>query len=193
MALSMKVISTDAGVSLPRKEGQAEILNSSLVKYPEVTVCARFLTHHFSADPEDWPTQSLISYGSGDLLGSYVAMPCDQLYPGCTQEYKDIFTENQLAWISGKVFGDFFISNNHYFYPAWGSAVWNSVCLTARAGLGHFRLNINGLTALEIKDFDSNLFKKEKVTSYSYTSNIYLNIFTRILSSSTGRSPTTEP
>ena len=82
MALSkkMKVISTDAGSSLPAKDGQAEMLNSSLVKYSEVSLCARFLTHHFSTHPLGWPSQSLISYGSNDLLSSFVARPCDQYY-----------------------------------------------------------------------------------------------------------------
>ena len=59
---NMKVISTDAGASVPREEGRAEILNSSLVKYSSLTVCARFLTLHFTADPDGWPIQSLISY-----------------------------------------------------------------------------------------------------------------------------------
>ena len=160
----MKVISTDAGSSLLRREGQAEILNSSLVKYPEVTLCARFLTHHFSTHPEGWPTQSLISHGLDDLLGSYRAMPCDQYYTGCTQEYKDIFSENQLPWISGKVFGYLYIANTPHFYPAWWPAVWNSACLTASPARGHYRININGLTVWQREEFTSNLFKKEKVT-----------------------------
>ena len=160
----VKVISRDGGASLPIKEGRAEILNSSLVNYSSVTVCARFLTHHFSTDPEGWQIQSLISYGWNILLGSYVAMPCEQSYTGCTQEYQDIFSENQLAWISGKVFGDFLISSNHHFYPAWLPAVWNSACLSASPGQGHFRLNINGLTALEMKDFNNNLFRTDTVS-----------------------------
>ena len=159
----MKVISTDAGALQPRKPGQAEILDSSLVNYSSVTVCARFLTHHFSTHPEDWPTQSLISYGLDDLLASYLAMPCDQSYAGCTQQYKDIFSENQLPWISGKVFGYLLISNNHHFYPAWWPAVWNSACLTASPALGHYRININGLTVWQREEFTSNLFKEEKV------------------------------
>ena len=119
LGVKMKVISTDGGASFPRKEGRAEILNSSLVKYSQLTVCARFLTLHFSTDPDSWPTQSLISYGSDDLLGSYLAMSCDQSYTGCTQEHKDKFRENHLSWISGSVFGYLFVSNTPQFYPAW--------------------------------------------------------------------------
>ena len=104
-AISKKigVISTDVGASLPAKYGQAEILNSSLEKYPELTLCARFLTHSFFSD--GWPTQALISYGSDNLLGSFVARPCDQVYVGCTKIYKDLVGKNQIPWIAGKVFG----------------------------------------------------------------------------------------
>ena len=42
LGMKMKVISTDAGASLPAKDGRAEILNSSLEKYSSLTVCARF-------------------------------------------------------------------------------------------------------------------------------------------------------
>ena len=159
----MKVISRDAAASLPAKDGRAEILNSSLVKYSQLTVCARFLTHHFTTDPQGLPTQSLISYGSDDLLGSYLAMSCDQSYPGCTEEYRDIFRASQLTWISGSVFGYFSLSSTPQFYPAWRPAVWNSVCLTASPGLGTFRVNINGLTDLEIKEFNNSWFNREKV------------------------------
>ena len=37
----MVMISTEVGASLPPRAGQAEILNSSLVKFNQVTVCAR--------------------------------------------------------------------------------------------------------------------------------------------------------
>ena len=97
------LISTDGRASLPAKAGQAEILNSSLEKYPELTLCARFVTHSFFSD--GWPTQALISYGPDNLLGSFVARPCDQVYVGCTKIYKDLVRKNQIPWIAGKVFG----------------------------------------------------------------------------------------
>ena len=80
LGLSMKVISTDAGASLPAKDGQAEILNSSLVKYSMVTVCARFLTHHFSTDPNSGPAQILLYYADHVLLSSYTTRSCDQYF-----------------------------------------------------------------------------------------------------------------
>ena len=80
LGTEMKVISTDGGASLPAKEGRAEMLNSSLGKYPEVTLCARFLTHHFSTHPDGEPIQTLISYGKNDFLSSLVARPCDQYW-----------------------------------------------------------------------------------------------------------------
>ena len=78
LSMKMKVISTDPGASLPAKDGGAELLNSSLGNFPEVTVCARFLTHHFSTHWDSWSSQALISSGGDALLGSYVAKPCEQ-------------------------------------------------------------------------------------------------------------------
>ena len=97
MARSMKVISTNPGASQPRRESWAELMNSSLAKYPSVTVCARFLTHHFSPNIAGRPTpQSLISYGTNALLSSFLARPCDQTYTGCTQDYKKMFSRNKM-------------------------------------------------------------------------------------------------
>ena len=103
LSTKMKVISTDGGASLPAKDGRAEMLNSSLVKYSEVTLCARFLTHSFSTHSDCWPSQTLIQYGKDSLLSSYVARPCLQMYPGCTQEYQDIFPKDDIQWIRGRV------------------------------------------------------------------------------------------
>ena len=72
------MISTDAGASLPAKDGRVEVVNSSLGKYSEVTVCARFLTHHFSTHPDSGPEQIVIFYGDYGLLRSYITRPCDQ-------------------------------------------------------------------------------------------------------------------
>ena len=54
LSMKVKLISTDDGASLPAKDGRAEILNSSLMKYPE-TLCARFLTHQFYTHSDGWP------------------------------------------------------------------------------------------------------------------------------------------
>ena len=101
----IRMISTDGRASLPAKAGQAEILNSSLEKYPELTLCARLLTHSFSRTFYGWPTQALISYGSDPLLGSFVTRSCDQFYEGCTKVYRDLLSRNHIPWIAGKVFG----------------------------------------------------------------------------------------
>ena len=103
LSQKMKVISTDVGASLPAKAGQAELLNSSLEKYPELTICARFLTHYFSS--VGFPSQALISYGPENLLGSFVARSCDQVYVGCTRIYKDLLMKRDIPWIRGKVNG----------------------------------------------------------------------------------------
>ena len=80
LSQKVKVISTDAEASLPAKDGRAEILNSSLVKYPELTLCARFLTHHFSTHPDGYSSMAIISYGYSTFLHSSVARPCDQYF-----------------------------------------------------------------------------------------------------------------
>ena len=91
LALSkkVKVISTDSGASLPAKDGQAELMNSSLVNYSEVTLCARFLTHHFSTHLDGSTTQTLISYWTHDLLSSFIARPCDNDNPPYFQEHSN--------------------------------------------------------------------------------------------------------
>ena len=81
-ALSMRVISTDPRASLPAKHGQAEILNSSLKKYPEATICARFLTYHFSTHSDSGPEQILLSSGDDVLLSSYITRPCELKFQG---------------------------------------------------------------------------------------------------------------
>ena len=100
LSLKMTVISTDAGASLPAKYGQAELLNFSLGEYSEVTLCARFLTYHFSTPPDGVPFQTIIAYGTHQLLGSYVAKPCDQRYQGCTERYKEKLETQQ--WIQAE-------------------------------------------------------------------------------------------
>ena len=160
----MKVISTDAGASLPANNGRAEILNSSLVKYSDVTLCARFLTHHFSTHPDNSPLQTLISYGNADLLSSYVARPCDQKYQGCTEYYRDRLETQQ--WIRGKVFGSSYLSGsgNHYIYPVWGPGVWNTACITIRVSQQHYRvnININGHTVVQTEDIAEDILNSSQ-------------------------------
>ena len=163
----MKVISTDAGASLPAKEGRAEILNSSLVNYSEVTLCARFLTYHFSAQPTRRPYQSLISYGRNVLLSSYLAKSCDDFYEGCTEIYREKIAGHRQQWTEGKVFGNLQLLGkawNEYFYYPWWPGVWNTACITVKASEQHSRvnININGQTVFQTEDIADVFFKSFK-------------------------------
>ena len=162
LSMKMKVISTDAGASLPAKDGQAEMLNSSLEKYPEVTLCARFLTHHFSTPPNGYPFQTLISYGKDQSLGSYIARSCEQLYEGCTEKYRERVDAQQ--WIRGKVFGNSYIFGYNYYYPVWWPLVWNTACITIRASQQYSRvnININGITVVQTEDIADNVLNSSK-------------------------------
>ena len=142
--------------------GQAEILNSSLVKYPEVTLCARFLTHHFSIHPDGYPFQTLISYEEDDLMGSYVARPCEKKYEGCTENNRDRLETQQ--WIRGKIFGTSYISGYNYYYPVWWPTVWNTVCMTVRVSQQHSRvnININGHTVVQTEDILNNVLNSSE-------------------------------
>ena len=156
----MRVISTDPGALLPAKDGQAEILDSSLTTFSSLTICVRFLTFTFSVYPDEWPIQTLISYDGGGLLNSYIAIPCDEAYPGCTEEYQDILATIDIQWIRGQSYGYDF---SDLTYPVWWPAVWNSACISAIPGQGYFRLNINGHTAFQTNNQDHTLFKNHKV------------------------------
>ena len=61
----MRVISTDPRLLLPAREGEAELLNSSLALGSDWTVCARLLTHQFSTYPDMGPLQA----DSSTLIG----------------------------------------------------------------------------------------------------------------------------
>ena len=140
------------------------MVNSSLAKYPEVTLCARFLTYHFSTHPDGWPYLSLISYWKNALLSSYLAKPCEHLFQGCTDIERERIAGQHRQWTEGKVFGSSYISGHQYYYPVWLPGVWNTVCITVRASQQHYRLNINinGHTVVQTEDIAddfSNSFK----------------------------------
>ena len=157
---TMRIITTDPSQALPAREGGAEVPNSSLAQLREWSLCVRFLTFTFSVYPDEWPIQTLISYDGGGLLNSYIAIPCDQAYPGCTEEYQDILATNDIQWIRGQVYGYDF---SDLTYPVWWPAVWNSACISVKPGQGYFRLNINGQTAFQTNNQDHTLFTNDKV------------------------------
>ena len=83
---AIQVISSSSEFYLPPPRGQAEILNSSLEGLKEVTLCARFNTDQFvSYQTDQFSYQTLITYHRSWLLASYVAVPCEEKYTGCTQ------------------------------------------------------------------------------------------------------------
>ena len=85
---AIKVISSNSSAHLPTQWGQVEILNSSLYGLGEVTVCARFTTSKFLTY-SNLTYQILISYHRSWLLASFVTLPCEERYIGCTQYYKE--------------------------------------------------------------------------------------------------------
>ena len=101
------MISTSPHLSLPAREGEAELLNSSLSSLavaagPAWTVCARLLTHQFSTYPDTLPLQAVITAGHRTILSSYLAQPCDQIFPGCSKHYQGFVG---TGWKQGKVYG----------------------------------------------------------------------------------------
>ena len=98
------------------------------------------------------------------MILTYSTLSCEHPgYPGCTQEYRDVLADSQTQWVSGKVWGYLFLGHTHHFYAAWRAAVWNSGCFTASPGLGHYGLNINGRSVLEMEDSSSHLLDRDRV------------------------------
>ena len=89
-ALSVRVVGTDP-TQLAGLEVHAEILNSDLSEVEELTVCIRLRTHQFSS-PSMSGYQTWISLEEFGLAGSYSALPCDVMYPGCTEYQADCST-----------------------------------------------------------------------------------------------------
>ena len=110
--LAVRVLKTDSSQFLPKLSDQADVLNSGLAGYEEVTVCARFLTHQFNCHKDAYDYQGLITVSEFWLLGSYLALPCDWYYDGCTV-YKKSYIP---GWTHGTAFGYYEESN---FYRAW--------------------------------------------------------------------------
>ena len=152
--LSLRVLQTDSTQSLPPLTGQADILNSGLAEYEEVTVCARFLTHQFNCHRAAYDYQGLITVAEFWLLGSYLALPCDWSYEGCTL-YKKSYIP---GWTHGTAFGYYEESN---FYRAWEPGSWTSFCFTGSAPLKQSQVFINGKLSLAINNYPANHKKSE--------------------------------
>ena len=152
LCASIKVVGTDPALELPVRTGQAEILNSAMVKYPEFTICVRFKTHQFSWHRDTWAFHSLIVIPPDDwLLGAYVAFPCDDFYSGCTQRYKDIHGNKwKHSGVLGYV-GDGVYNEN---FPAWQPGVWSSGCVTVVPQQGNLTVVLNGQTVFETTEYE---------------------------------------
>ena len=124
--LALPLISTDPAVSLPDRAGSAELLNSSLEKYQEFTICLRLKTYQFSTYPDKESYQYIVSIkNSGNfMLGSYTAVPCEQVYSGCTGTYQSKIP----AWSHGAVFGSLRESDSllDHFSPWLPQAQWST-------------------------------------------------------------------
>ena len=159
---TLKLLTTDPAVSLPARAGSAELLNSSLEKYQEFTICLRLKTYQFSTYPDKESYQFIVSIkNSGNfMLGSYVALPCPHIYSTCTEIYQNMIT----AWSHGAVFGVLRESDSlQDYYSSWLPEVWTSVCLLSSRQEGSFRVNINGETVYQTREAEGNFFSGENL------------------------------
>ena len=189
---TVKMITTDPAVSLPGRAGSAELLNSSLEKYSEFTICLRLKTYQFSTYPDKESYQYIVSIkNSGNfMLGSYVALPCEQMYSGCTGTYQNKIS----SWKHGAVFGFLRESSSllDHFSP-WLPEVWTSVCLSSSRLEGSFTVNINGETVYQTREAEGNYFTGENLILMNCVGHWYwensphhgaltdLNIWSRVL------------
>ena len=155
VAVSLRVLRTDPTKFLPDLDGQAEVLNSELAEQDEVTVCARFITFQFNCPQDAYDYQGMITLEKFWLLGTYMALPCDWSYEGCTV-YKKSYIKD---WRHGTAFGYYEESN---FYPSWEPGRWNSFCFTGSSLLSEANVFINGDRMLNIKKYSSDHKKPGK-------------------------------
>ena len=62
------------------------------------------------------------------------------MFGGCTNFYK---TRLGFAWKNRAVLGFAYFSQEFLVFSSWPLGIWNSVCISASASLGLFRVNIN--------------------------------------------------
>ena len=94
----------------------------------------RFKTHRFTIhkDRKIHSSQVMISLGEIWLLSAYVALPCEYIYQGCTQRYRDKVGKR---WRQGRVLGFYWeATGSNKYYEAWIPGLWHSLCVTIRTG-----------------------------------------------------------
>ena len=84
-------------------------------------------------------------------------MPCDSVYPGCTEYQRNLVP----GWGHGKTFGYLHITPGYYF-QSWQPGQWNSFCFTASSCLKQCRVFVNGEEMVEVKDCESEHTKSGK-------------------------------
>ena len=84
VSAGIKVLRTDPSLQLPDRFSEAELVNSSLINQPEITICLRFKTFQFSTHKQPWYAQSVLTYGDTATLYNYVGTDCEEKFPGCT-------------------------------------------------------------------------------------------------------------
>ena len=153
--LSVRVVGTDPSKLSPELEGHAEILNTGLEEVEEVTLCLRMRSHQFKS-PSKYGYQAWLSLGEFWLAGSYTALPCDSVYPGCTEYQRNLVP----GWTHGKIFGTFGFLEQ--YYNSWQPGRWNSFCFTASSSLSQAGVFINGREALKVENYKSEHRKSGK-------------------------------
>ena len=152
---AIRVVRTDPELQLPVRTGQAEVVNCSLEKYPDFTICARFRSHQFSWHKDTWAYHSVIVIPPKDwLIGAYVTHPCDDFYAGCTQRYKDIHgSQWRHSGVVGYI-GDGVFNEN---FPVWQPGVWVSACVTVTIPDNHITIYLNGEIVFQTWQYELHL------------------------------------
>ena len=65
-------------------------------------MCDRFLAYQFPHHEDEEPLQAVLSVGGRILVGSYLALPCDTAWSGCTEHFQERLGEK---WNYGRLQG----------------------------------------------------------------------------------------
>ena len=145
VSCGLRVVSTNSSAELPHRTGEAEVLNSSLHHYQELTLCSRFKTYHFTTNTGSFPFQVVLHLNKRlTFLACFVAVPCSvegREDTDCTQQVKRIHSNVPGGWKQGKVFG---ISQTKRWsrtlsYPAWQPDTWNTVCVRVSGPASYYQ------------------------------------------------------
>ena len=117
-----------------------------------------------------------------------MAVPCEEMFGGCTGWYKKRFG---AAWKAGAALGYTYPIPGSSVLPSWSPGIWNSVCISASASLGQFSININdGEIRLRTEQYEgyhtnhhTNILLMGRPEGYPVHGAVTdVNVFSRILS-----------